>query len=102
MSLSKSAAPPNLKLQSFLYHVKCTPVYTVHYFQVICMPEANDKRIAGEHKILKVICMASAAYNLHGTKNFEVVWRAADLGVFGSAVQRTWNGLYLAVFFTYK
>ena len=31
-----------------------------------------------------------------------LVWHAADLEVFGSAVQRTWKGLYLAVFFTYK
>ena len=29
-------------------------------FQVICMPQANDKRIAGEHKAWIVICMAKS------------------------------------------
>ena len=29
-------------------------------FQVICMPEANDKRIAGEHKTWKVICITKS------------------------------------------
>jgi hypothetical protein len=34
------------------------------------------------HMTWKVVCMASVAYSLHGTKNFEV---------FGMAVQRTWK-----------
>ncbi len=29
-------------------------------FQVICMPQANDKRIADEHKTWKVICIAKS------------------------------------------
>ena len=62
-------------------------------FKVLCSPAILLSFASGIHMTWKVICIASAAYNLHGTKNFEVL---------GSAVQRTWNGLYLAVFFTYK
>ena len=62
-------------------------------FKALCSPAILLSFASGIHMTWKVICIASAAYNLHGTKNFEVL---------GSAVQRTWNGSHLAVFSTYK
>ena len=60
-TLSKSAAPPNLTFPSFMFTYKLSANVAVqNTFQAICMPRENDKRIEGEHKAWKVICMAKS------------------------------------------
>ena len=59
--LSKSTAPPNQKLTSVMFTYKLYANVDIQItFQVICMPQANDKRIADEHKTWKVICIAKS------------------------------------------
>ena len=41
-------------------------------FQVLCSTANLLYFACGIHLTWKVVCMASAAYSLHGTKNFEV------------------------------
>ncbi len=51
-------------------------------FQAFCSTAKLLSFSRGIHMTWKVVCMTSAAYSLHGTKNFEV---------FRMAVQRTWK-----------
>ena len=51
------------KPKSSKFYVPCKLLadIAIHItFQVICMPQANNKRIADEHKTWKVICIAKS------------------------------------------